>query len=44
MIRILAVGDSNTYGYDPDSYGGGRYPRQERWTAASPERARGDFP
>ena len=32
MIRILAVGDSNTYGYDPDSCGGGRYPRQERWT------------
>ena len=32
MIRILAVGDSNTYGYDPDSFGGGRYSKRERWT------------
>ncbi len=32
MIRILAVGDSNTYGYDPESYGAGRYARMKRWT------------
>ncbi len=24
--------DSNTYGYDPRSYLGGRYPKSVRWT------------
>ena len=31
--RILCYGDSNTYGYDPRSYLGGRYPASVRWTA-----------
>ena len=31
--RILCYGDSNTYGYDPRSYLGGRYPGSVRWTA-----------
>ncbi len=31
--RILCYGDSNTYGYDPRSYLGGRYPQSVRWTA-----------
>ena len=31
--RILCYGDSNTYGYDPRSYLGGRYPQAVRWTA-----------
>lgn len=31
--RILCYGDSNTYGYDPRSYLGGRYPETVRWTA-----------
>lgn len=31
--RILCYGDSNTYGYDPRSYLGGRYPESVRWTA-----------
>ncbi len=31
--RILCFGDSNTYGYDPRSYLGGRYPASVRWTA-----------
>jgi len=31
--RILCYGDSNTYGYDPRSYLGGRYPESIRWTA-----------
>ena len=31
--RILCYGDSNTYGYDPRSYLGGRYPDTVRWTA-----------
>ena len=32
MIRILCIGDSNTYGYDPRSYFGDRYPEDIRWT------------
>lgn len=32
MPRILCYGDSNTYGYDPRSWFGGRYPKQTRWT------------
>ena len=31
--RLLCYGDSNTYGYDPRSYLGGRYPNSVRWTA-----------
>ncbi len=30
--RILCFGDSNTYGYDPRSCLGGRYPASARWT------------
>lgn len=30
--RIMCYGDSNTYGYDPRSYLGGRYPKSVRWT------------
>lgn len=29
---ILFYGDSNTYGYDPRDYFGGRYPAEIRWT------------
>ena len=32
MGRILCLGDSNTYGYDPRSTFGSRYPRSVRWT------------
>ena len=31
--RLLCYGDSNTYGYDPCPYLGGRYPESVRWTA-----------
>lgn len=31
MMRMLCFGDSNTYGYDPRSYFGGRYDAQTRW-------------
>ena len=31
--RLMCYGDSNTYGYDPRSYLGGRYPQSVRWTA-----------
>ncbi len=30
--RILCLGDSNTYGYDPRDTLGGRYPREVCWT------------
>ena len=29
---MLALGASNTFGYDPRSYFGGRYPKDARWT------------
>lgn len=32
MNTILFYGDSNTYGYDPRGFGGGRYPAAVRWT------------
>lgn len=32
LRRVLCYGDSNTYGYDPRSYLGGRYPESVRWT------------
>ena len=35
--RLLCFGDSNTYGYDPRSYLGSRYPETVRWTG-DPER------
>ena len=31
-MKILCIGDSNTYGYDPRSYFGSRYPVEVRWT------------
>ena len=30
--RIVCIGDSNTYGYDPRSFAGSRYPEGVRWT------------
>ena len=30
-MRLLCFGDSNTYGYDPHSYFGDRYPADVRW-------------
>ncbi len=32
MKRIVCLGDSNTFGYDPRSYFGSRYPANVRWT------------
>ena len=32
MRKAFFYGDSNTYGYDPAGYWGGRYPRAQRWT------------
>lgn len=33
MKKILCIGDSNTYGYDPRLYIGDRYPEGVRWTS-----------
>lgn len=30
-MRMLCFGDSNTYGYDPRGYFGGRYAAEDRW-------------
>lgn len=30
-MRIFCFGDSNTYGYDPRSFFGDRYPAEDRW-------------
>ena len=30
-MRMLCYGDSNTYGYDPRGFFGGRYPAESRW-------------
>ena len=32
MKSVVCFGDSNTYGYDPRSYLGDRYPAEVRWT------------
>ena len=32
LKKVFLYGDSNTYGYDPAGFMGGRYPREERWT------------
>lgn len=32
MKTLLCLGDSNTYGYDPRSFFGSRYPEDVRWT------------
>lgn len=37
--RIVCIGDSNTWGYDPRGFGGGRYPAAVRWTAQLDRRA-----
>lgn len=40
---VLCYGDSNTYGYDPRSYMGERYPKTVRWTALLGKRGWGVF-
>ena len=30
-MQVICFGDSNTYGYDPRSYLGGRYGPRDRW-------------
>ena len=32
MKKLILFGDSNTYGFDPRGFLGGRYPKEVRWT------------
>ena len=41
--RVVFYGDSNTYGYDPAGFFGGRYPRQYRWTAILKDKLAGEW-
>ena len=43
MKKVFFYGDSNTYGYDPAFYTGGRYPRRIRWTTLLAERLEGTW-
>ena len=33
-MNVICFGDSNTYGYDPRSYFGGRYDADNRWAVS----------
>ena len=35
-MRLLCCGDSNTYGYDPRSFFGDRYPKESHWVDNKP--------
>lgn len=43
MKKAFFYGDSNTYGYDPAGYFGGRYPRAVRWTSIIKDRLAGEW-
>ena len=43
MKKVFFYGDSNTYGYDPAGFFGGRYPRQYRWTAILKDKLAGEW-
>ena len=43
MKKVLFYGDSNTYGYDPAGFFGGRYPKQYRWPAILADRLAGEW-
>lgn len=42
-MKIVCFGDSNTYGYDPRSYFGGRYPKDSRWVDILAEKTGGEL-
>ena len=41
---IICYGDSNTYGYDPQSLTGGRYPENICWTGILQEKTGAKYP
>ena len=43
-MNVICFGDSNTYGYDPRSYLGGRYDPDSRWVDILAMRPGGQSP
>ena len=43
MKKLILFGDSNTYGYDPRGFLGGRYPEEVRWTTHVKETLKDDY-
>ncbi|MBE5920481.1 MAG: hypothetical protein E7272_11660 [Pseudobutyrivibrio ruminis] len=43
MKKLILFGDSNTYGYDPRGFLGGRYPEEVRWTTYVKEALKNDY-
>lgn len=43
MNKLILYGDSNTYGYDPRDFLGGRYPEEVRWTTHVKEALKDDY-
>lgn len=43
MKKMILFGDSNTYGYDPRDFLGGRYPENVRWTTAVRNALKGEY-
>lgn len=43
MKKVLFYGDSNTYGYDPSGFMGGRYPGKKRWTTILADSLAGEW-
>lgn len=43
MKKLILFGDSNTYGYDPRGFLGGRYPEDVRWTTHVKEALKDDY-
>ena len=43
MKKAFFYGDSNTFGYDPAGFMGGRYPRAARWTTILQDNLAGEW-
>ena len=43
MKKLILYGDSNTYGYDPRDFFGGRYEEEIRWAGVVKKELRGEY-
>ena len=43
MRKLILFGDSNTYGYDPRGFMGGRYPEEVRWATIVRKELEGSY-
>ena len=43
MRKLILFGDSNTYGYDPRGFMGGRYPEETRWATIVRKELEGSY-